>query len=279
MRLRIAIAGTVIGTAAGITISRIVRWRRTWGIEPSEATKLLPGDDIVPVTTAIETRGITIDAPPEAVWPWLVQMGYGRAGWYSYDQLDMHGKSAVKLVPEWGTIAVGDIMPMAPGSGFSVRVVEPGHALVLFADTELVETQAAKAREAAKATELLGGDPATTPPGLAASGAFLGTAPQDFAASWAFVLEPLDGGRTRLIERFRVRFGEGGAQFRFIGPVMGFGVFLMMRRQMLGIAERAVLTAVAPLLSAPEVTKPEKTRANGRAVEPAGRTEVLVAAT
>ena len=279
MRLRIAIAGTVIGTAAGVTISRVVRWRRTWGVDPREVLKTLPGDDLVPTTTAVETRGITIDAPPEAVWPWLVQMGYTRAGWYSYDQLDMKGKSAVKLVPEWGTIAVGDIVPMAPGSGFSVRVVEPGHALVLYTDTALVESQAAESREVARAAELLGDEPAAVPPGLAASGAFLGTAPQEFSASWAFVLEPLDGGRTRLIERFRVRFGEGGPQFRIVGPVMGFGVFLMMRRQMLGIHQRAVLTAVAPRLPGPEATKPEKTRANGRAVEPALPTEVVASAT
>ena len=148
-------------------------------------------------------------------------------------------------------------------------MVEPGHALVLFTDTALVESQAAESREAARAAESLGDEPAAVPSGLAASGAFLGTAPQDFAASWAFVLEPLDGGRTRLIERFRVRFGDGGRQFRFIGPVMGFGVFVMMRRQMLGIDERAVLTAVAPRLPEPEATKPERARANGRAVEPA----------
>lgn len=279
MRLRIAIAGTVIGTAAGITISRVARWRRTWGVEPREAIKPLPGDDLVPMTTAIETRGITIDAPPEAIWPWLVQMGYGRAGWYSYDQLDMKGKSAVRLVPEWGSIAVGDIVPMAPGSGFSVRVVEPGHALVFYADTALVESQAAEAREVTRAAELLGDAPAVVPPGLAASGAFLGTAPQEFSASWAFVLEPLDGGRTRLIERFRVRFGDGGPQFRVIGPVMGFGVFLMMRRQMLGIGQRAVLTAIVPKVTEPEPTKPERTRANGRAVEPAIPTEVVASAT
>jgi len=279
MRLRIAIAGTVIGTAAGITISRVARWRRTWGIEPLEAIRPLPGDDLVPTTTAIETRGITIDAPPEAVWPWLIQMGFGRAGWYSYDQLDMRGKSAVKLMPEWGSIAVGDIVPTAPGSGFSVRVVEPGRALVLFTDTALVEKQAAEAREIAKTADLVGEERTAVPPGLAASGAFLGTAPREFAASWAFVLEPLDGGRTRLIERFRVRFGDGGPRFRFIGPTMGFGVFLMMRRQMLGLGERAVLTAVTPRVAAVAATKPERTHANGRAVEPAEPTEVLATAT
>ena len=240
MRMRIVIAGTVMGTAAGMGLSRVARWRRTWGIDPTEAAKPLQGDELVPVSTAIETRGITIDAPPDAVWPWLVQMGYGRGGWYSYDQLDMGGTSAVTLVPEWASLAIGDIVPTAPGTGFAVRVLEPGRALVLYSDTALVETQM---------TPPEGAEP--VPSGLAASGAFLRTAPQDFSASWAFVLEPLEGGRTRLIERFRVRFGDGGPQFRVIGPIMGFGVFVMMRKQMLGIRDRAVRTAVAPALPDP----------------------------
>ena len=121
-------------------------------------------------------------------------------------------------------------------------------------------------------------DPASVPAGLAASGAFLRTAPEDFAASWAFVLEPVEGGRTRLIERFRVRFGAGGPQFRVIGPIMGFGVFVMMRRQMLGIRDRAIVTAVAPRLPEPETAKPARTPANGRVSDPTARTEVLVAA-
>ncbi|MFL5643343.1 MAG: hypothetical protein ACJ77U_09590 [Chloroflexota bacterium] len=266
MRMRIVLAGTAIGTVTGVGLSRVARWRRMWGVDPSEAAKPLRGDDLVPVTTAVETRGITIDAPPEAVWPWLLQMGYGRGGWYSYDQLDMGGTSAVTLKPEWATLAVGDIMPTSPGTGFEVKAVEPGGSLVLFTDTALVESQAASA------------GPESVPPGLAATGAFLGTAPQDFSASWAFVLEPLDGGRTRLIERFRVRFGNGGPQFRIIGPIMGFGVFVMMRRQMLGIRDRAVLTAVAPRLSDETTEKPRHTPANGRALEPAGRTEVLASA-
>jgi hypothetical protein len=265
MRMRIVLAGTVIGTATGIGLSRVARWRRTWGIDPSEAAKPLPGDDLVPVTTAIETRGITIDAPPDAVWPWLVQMGFGRGGWYSYDQLDMGGTSATTLVPEWTDLAVGDIMPTTPETGFAIRILDPGRALVLFSDTALVESQMAPVAKAE-----------AVPPGLAASSAFLRTAPQDFSASWAFVLEPVDGGRTRLIERFRVRFGVGGPQFRLIGPIMGFGVFLMVRRQMLGIRDRAVLTAVAPALPPRMLAKNERPKANGRAIEPAGRTEVLV---
>ena len=246
MRTRIAIAGAVIGTAAGVAIGRTVRWWRTWGVDPAEAARPLAGDELVPVPTGIETRGITIDAPPEAIWPWLVQMGFDRAGWYSYDRLDNRGRSGDVIRPELQATAVGDILPVSPDNGFEVKVVEPGRAFVLFTDTELMEGQARAAAERVSAA---------VPAGLAASGAFLRQAPREFAASWAFVLEPLEGGRTRLIERFRVRFGQASPTFRVVGPVMGFGVFVMMQRQMVGIAERAVRTAVAPPLPAPPTAK------------------------
>jgi hypothetical protein len=242
MRTRIAIAGAVIGTAAGITVGRTVRWWRTWGVDPAEAAKPLAGDDLVPTPTAIETRGITIDAPPEAVWPWLVQMGFGRAGWYSYDQLDNRGGSVEAILPDYQSTAVGDIVPVSPAGGFEVKVVEPGRAFVLYTDTELVERQGLAAPSGRE-----------VPAGLAASGAFLRQTPREFGASWAFVLEPLEGGRTRFIERFRVRFGQASPAFRLVGPIMGFGVFVMMQRQMLGIAGRAVRTAVAPGVTAREL--------------------------
>lgn len=236
MRTRIAIAGAIIGTTAGITISRAVRFRRTWGVDPAEAVKPLAGDDLVPTPSAVETRAITIDAPPAAVWPWLAQMGFERGGWYSYDQLDNRGRSVDTILPAFQSPQVGDVIPMTPDAGFEVKLVEPGRAFVLFNDTALVERQALTARAAS-----------VMPAGLAASSSMLGQMPRDFAASWAFVLEPLDGGRTRLIERFRVRFGAANPAFSIVGPVLGFGVFLMMRRQLLGIAERAVRTAVAPV--------------------------------
>ena len=268
MLMRKAIVGTVIGTAAGITISRTVRWWRTWGVDPTEAAMPLTGDDLVPTPTAIITRGITIDAPPEAVWPWLVQMGFERAGWYSYDQLDMRGKSADRIVPAWQKLEVGDILPVSPAGGFAVRVLEPGHALVIFTDTALVESQAAATASAVRPD---------TPAGLAASGAILRQTPQDFAASWAFALEPLEDGGTRLIERFRARFGEGGPGFRVVGPFMGFGVFVMLQRQMVGIRERAQRTAVAPPLAIPPA-KPPRAKTNGHAVT-AEQTEVVASAT
>jgi hypothetical protein len=269
MRKRVAVAGAVVGTATGIAFGRTVGWWRTWGVDRLESAKALPGDGLVPTPTAIETRGITIDAPPEAVWPWLVQMGYGRAGWYSYDQLDMRGSSADRIVPAWQGLEVGDVMPNAPGSGFAVRTVEPGRALVLFADTALVASQAAE-RELGSESEV--------PAGLAASGAMLRQTPQDFAASWAFALEPLEGGGTRLIERFRVRFGAASPAFRVVAPVMGFGVFAMMRRQMLGLRERAQRTAVVVTPPLPEAIVPTTPVPEGRSRVRANRTDLVAAA-
>jgi hypothetical protein len=247
MRKRITIAGAIIGTTVGIGVGRTVRTWQTWGIDPLEATKPLAGDDLVPTPTAVQTRAITIDAPPEAVWPWLAQMGFDRAGWYSYDQLDMRGKSVARILPRCQAIEVGDVVPTSPTTGFVVRDLQPGRAMVLFIDTALVESQAAAADAGTDGQR-------PVPAGLAASGAFLRRAPQTFAASWAFVLEPLDGGRTRLIERFRARFEPAGPTFRVIGPVIGFGVFVMVRRQLLGIRERAEVTVDAPPVEQADVT-------------------------
>ena len=253
MRMRLFLLGTAAGpAAAGATMAR--RWYRSWGVDPAEAAMPLPGDEVVPDATGGETRGITIEAPPDAVWPWLVQMGYGRAGWYSYDQLDQRGRSADELVDAWQGLAVGDIVPTHPGGGFEVVALEAGRALVLKSDTALLRSQA-EAAEAAKA----GLESATT--GVKASGAMLSQMPEDYAASWAFVLEPLEGGRTRFIERFRVRFEGGGRGSRLTLPLVGFGVFVMMQKQMVGIRDRAerlaragVVPADVPAAAVPEAT-------------------------
>jgi hypothetical protein len=77
------------------------RWHLRWGATPSEVADVLPGDDLFPNAQYRSTRAITIDAPPEAVWPWLVQVGSNRAGFYSDDLLDNLGRpSADSLLPE-----------------------------------------------------------------------------------------------------------------------------------------------------------------------------------
>lgn len=264
MRMRLFLIGTAIATVVAIAVTKARRWWHSWGVDPDEAVRPLPGDEIVAEATGGETRGITIDAPPDAVWPWLLQMGYGRAGWYSYDRLDQRGKSVEEIVDEWQGLAVGDVVPTHPGGGFEVARIEPGRALVLRSDTALVTAQAEAAKAAGEGLE-------TATSGVKLSGAMLSGTPQEFAASWAFVLEPIDGGRTRLIERFRVWYGTDQPGSRFVMPLLGFGVFAMMQKQMVGLRERAERIAPVrpPIATAPSTaakpTAPQSTAAKATA--------------
>ena len=225
--------GAVLSVA--VTYFMVVRPRiRSWGVEPGEGELPLPGDDLVSDPSATETRGITIAAPPAKVWPWLAQMGFGRAGWYSYDVLDNHGPSVAEIMPELQDLKPGDIMPTHPGGGFVAKVVEPDHALVLYTDTELVRAQAEQAQVEGK-TEL-------PTAGLKASSALMTASFPEFSASWAFYLEPTGDGGTRLIERFRARTPGNGAANVVLGEIMGTGIVLMTRRQMEGIKERVERT-------------------------------------
>ena len=90
------------------------RWHMRWGATDDEVRGPLPGDDIVPRASFNATRAITIQAPPGRVWPWIVQMGYRRAGVYTYDLLDNAGyESADRILDEFQHPKVGDWMPMA----------------------------------------------------------------------------------------------------------------------------------------------------------------------
>ncbi len=225
-----AVLGALVAVPVGIYAVAVRPWQQRWGVDPAEADRELPGDDLVSDGLGQVTRGITIDAAPSDVWPWLVQMGYGRGGWYSYDQLDMKGKSAVEIVPDWQTLAVGDQVPTHEDGGFVVKVLEPGHALGLYLDTELVDQQGKAAGREAMST-MTGG--------MGVSGRIMATQPRQFAASWTFVVEPAGEHGTRLIERVRFSFPEQSAMTRVATEAFGLGVFLMMRRQMLGIRDRA----------------------------------------
>ena len=99
-----------------------------------ELQRPLPGDALVSNAAATVMHAATIRAPVECVWPWLVQMGAGRAGWYSYDWVDNGGKpSASEIIPDLQYIAPGDVMPSLPGTqdSFIVAAVEPQRDLAL----------------------------------------------------------------------------------------------------------------------------------------------------
>lgn len=90
-------------------------WHRSWGATPAEVAAAMPGDDLLPRAQYRCTRAITVDAPPEAVWPWLVQVGYRRAGWYAGDLLDNFARPSVRrIVPELQDLRVGEWLSMVP---------------------------------------------------------------------------------------------------------------------------------------------------------------------
>lgn len=168
--------------------------------EAAEDERELPGDDLITDAAAQLTHGIDIEAPPEAIWPWLVQMGCGRAGWYSYDRLDNAGvESAREIHPELQHIKVGDVLPATPDGedGFEVLRVEAPRTLIL------------------------GG---LFDPDAKSQLAFTAPRPKKFwHVSWAFVLEPLGPRETRLIVRARAAFpGSGALHAAWIRPVHHF---------------------------------------------------------
>jgi len=236
MRMRLII----FSFFAGIAVALLVQLReeqRTWGVMPKDTERDLPGDELIVAADISETRSLPIAAAPEAVWPWLVQMGWGRGGWYSYDKMDMDGSSAEGILAEFQDLAEGDVVPTHPGGGFVARIVEPEHTLVLYLDSELVNGEA-EAEAAEDEAGAAGGDE-SLPVGLGAAGALGDFAMADFRATWAFVLEPEPDGSTRLVERMRFWTGDGGLPQRLGLPFMGLGVFVMTRKHMFGVKERA----------------------------------------
>ncbi len=216
--------GAAAAAAAGLVAYGCVfrPWERRWGASDEEVAHGMPGDDVLPPTARTTTRAITIDAPPEEVWPWLAQIGYRRGGFYSYDWLEnlmgLGIHSADRIVPEWQTLRVGDTISFGPqGPRAPVVAVEPGRLLVLG-----------------------------------------GYEPMAGGASWAFTLRPVNTRGTRLVTRSRTHWrmwtlgtvlsrrpaAPGMPRpslplnlllYLFFEP----GEFLMMRRMLLGLRARA----------------------------------------
>jgi hypothetical protein len=123
----LVIAGVVIGTYLAV----IGPWQRRWGATEEEVRRSLPGDGLLPSNAPSTTRAITIDASVEEVFPWLLQIGYGRGGWYSYDWIDNDGKRSAEWIdPALQRLAVGDRIEMLPGFGPIVREIVTNHHIV-----------------------------------------------------------------------------------------------------------------------------------------------------
>jgi len=188
--------------AVTILTSPLLRpWYSKWGASGVEVSKRLPGDERVSDPTLQSTRAITIQAPMAEVWPWLVQMGQGRGGLYSYERLEnLAGcgmENADRILPEHQHVAVGDKVRLSQADStpyFVVTAIEPGRAIILGGD-----------------------DPPTT---------------------WAFVLESIDENSTRLIIRFRQQYepslGNVIGWRVFTDPI----TFVMERKMLQGIKVR-----------------------------------------
>jgi len=210
MRKRTAgiIAAAALGAAAaGAYRAPLRRWLLHWGATPEDVDRVMPGDELVPEPGMETTRAVTIAAPPGAVWPWLVQMGSGRGGAYTYDRienllgLNMH--SADTILPQFQDLQVGDALPLGTGGPvLHVVVLDPERALAFRSD----------------------------------DGRWL----------WSFQLYPADGG-TRLVSRNRITVADPSLWRRaFDRGFMEPGSLIMERKMLLGIKRRAEALTTLP---------------------------------
>jgi hypothetical protein len=106
-----------------------------WGATEAEVQRRMPGDDLYTHPLFLATRAITIDAPPDKIWPWIVQMGYSRAGFYGYDILENIGsprgmRSADAILPEFQNPKVGDPLPISAAAGLMFYAIEPDRYVI-----------------------------------------------------------------------------------------------------------------------------------------------------
>jgi hypothetical protein len=191
----------MVGT--GILVATYPCWRPwclSWGATAKEVGDQLPGDELLVDTDVITTRAVSIGAPPEAVWPWLAQMGSGRGGLYTYDWIEnllgLHMHSVDFVLPEFQAIKVGDAQTLGQkGPTLRVAISDKNHALVLRSD--------------------------------------------DGNWVWGFVLQPAGAG-SRLLSRNRIAIpGASKPKRWFYRYVMEPGSLIMERKMLLGIKERA----------------------------------------
>lgn len=130
-RARGSLVAAALAGAIGIAYRVIVKpWHLRWGASDEEVARAMPGDDLLPGALST-TRAITIAASPEEIWPWLVQLGFGKAGWYSYDWIDNDLKaSATRILPEHQELRAGDSILMMPSMGFIVSAVDEPRSIV-----------------------------------------------------------------------------------------------------------------------------------------------------
>jgi len=188
--------GIWIGIAVAVTalVALIIRlWQLRRGTTDAEIRRSLPGDELVPDPKCGYTQAITIKASVAEVWPWLVQIGYKRAGWYTHDFLhrlvgiagcvDDERCSAKRIIPELQDLKIGDVVEIAPEMGYVVTDIEPERVLIMQTRLDIDTWQAAASGEPLPEKYL--------------------------SSSWVWFFEEIDEKTTRLIVRVRSDYSPG----------------------------------------------------------------------
>lgn len=222
------IGATIAGAAALSAYLFVVRpWLLRWGATDDDVRRPLPGDDLVPHPKMGITHAITIHASAAEVWPWLVQIGYKRAGWYSYDSIhramgiagspDDDRCSANRIIPELQQLEVGDSIEIGPGMGYTVAAIEPGRALVLHIALDTRTWQSLD---------------------------LTGPMPDNYLnASWIWFLDEIGERTTRLIVRHRQDYNPSLLNELMMRGLIEPGSFIMERKTLLSIKQRAEAAA------------------------------------
>lgn len=207
----IALLASLIAMAALFIRPKIL----SWGATPNERGTTLAGDELIPNPLLLTTRAISIHTGRTKVWPWLVQMGQGRGGFYSYEWLenliglDIH--NADRIVPELQTLQAGDSIPFWRGAGVKVLGIEPPCLLVL-------------------GGSIYAENASSQPP----------TSANNTGGTWVFALQESSPGETRLIVRTRVaRFPPAWLSFLICRLLIEPAHFIMERGMLHGIRKRS----------------------------------------
>jgi hypothetical protein len=213
MKRGLALTATAVAAATATELG-LIHLGRTYGSTRQERAARLPGDDIIAEPTVQTDHAVTIDAPPSAVWPWVAQMGWGRAGWYTARWVDRllfpaNGPSADRVIAELQDIDVGTFIPDGPPHtecGLHVVSIEPERSLVLRSNSHLPMSWRDRAT---------------------------------LDWTWTFVMTPRDGGR-RCRYHFRSRWVTSPWWFSLGGRLCIVPAdFVMSRDHLRGVSQRA----------------------------------------
>ncbi|MGD8967686.1 MAG: SRPBCC family protein [Anaerolineae bacterium] len=197
----------IVGLIGLLVYALAIRpWYLSWGATDDEVERVMPGDDLVKdspqVSNRAVTNAVTIKARPTDIWPWLVQMGHGRGGMYSYDWIDrlmgvLDRNSTWEVLPQYQHLEAGEAIPLGGGPSWPVSAIEPNRSLVL--DIPAPSTQ----------------------------------------IIWSYGLYELDETHTRLVLRITYSTRLNRLVAVLLLQVIDPGSFLMTRKHLLGIKQRA----------------------------------------